>query len=241
MVTDRPFDMRVGVGPTSEEGWAEETQRYVGNARPKSTFKTVLDAHLLFGGGGTTEVRTRLRHPRDGEIALSLNVAHELAGQRLEEELDCSWGDGLRARRLVRTLGQSRREEIDFDKSPWPLPPSTYPDVLLPFLLRWQPRDASRRATYAWTCDRFIARVYYETRGTGRLKVPAGSFEAAEVWMYPDLNDWIPLGSIVTALTKPFLPRYTLWYEVAAPHRLLKFEGAYGPPGSPEVILHLVE
>jgi len=58
--------------------------------------------------------------------------------------------------------------------------------------------------------------------------------------MYPDLNDWVKMGTALTKLAKPFLPRYSMWYEPAAPNRLLRFEGSYGPPGAPEIILELV-
>ena len=57
--------------------------------------------------------------------------------------------------------------------------------------------------------------------------------------MYPDLNDWVPLGSMLTTLAKPLLPKYHMWFEEAAPHRVIRFEGAYGPPGAPELILEL--
>jgi hypothetical protein len=105
--------------------------------------------------------------------------------------------------------------------------------------MRGQPFDGARRALYAWTSDRFVARVYYESRGKKEITVPAGRIAATEVWMYPDLNDWVPLGTVLTKMAKPFLPRYEMWFESAPPHRLVRFEGSYGPPGAPEVILEL--
>jgi hypothetical protein len=32
-----------------------------------------------------------------------------------------------------------------------------------------------------------------------------------------------------------------MWFEEAAPYRCLRFEGPYGPPGAPEVVLELAE
>ena len=74
-----------------------------------------------------------------------------------------------------------------------------------------------------------------------RIDVPAGRFNAALVWMYPDLNDWIAMGSMVTRLVKPLLPRYDIWFEVSSPHRVLRFEGPYGPPGAAEIVLELAK
>ncbi len=58
--------------------------------------------------------------------------------------------------------------------------------------------------------------------------------------MFPDLNDWIPLSGLVTRLAWPFLPKYHMWYEEDTLHRLVRFEGPYGPPGAPEMVLELV-
>jgi hypothetical protein len=31
-----------------------------------------------------------------------------------------------------------------------------------------------------------------------------------------------------------------MFFERAAPHRLVRFEGSFGPPGAPEMIIELV-
>ena len=59
--------------------------------------------------------------------------------------------------------------------------------------------------------------------------------------MYPDLNDWISLGSVVTRLARPLLPHYDMWFEPFAPYRVLRYEGPYGPPVAPEIVLELRE
>lgn len=223
------------------EGWIEEALVYRASARPRSTFQTVLDAHALFGrGDARSRVVTRLL---PGE-ALELRVDNDLADHVLHEELDCELNGGIRPTGLLRELRAGdgevcRSERVRFGRGPLALPPATYPEVMLPFLMRGQPRDRAKRSAYSWTCDRFVARVYYEVRRKRTIVVPAGRFEAAEVWMYPDLNDWIALGSLVTQLVKPLLPRYTIWFEQAPPFRVLRFEGAYGPPGAPELVLEL--
>ncbi len=237
---DAPLAMPKLVGEPDPDGWVTETLAYRVTARPKPKFHSVVSlAHALAGAPGRATVTTRTRAPERDARVLELEARIELGTASLVDQFSCVWRDGLCAGKLTRTAGNARRKEIDFLESPFPLPAATYPEVLLPFLLRGQPLDGARRALYAWTSDRFVARVYYESRAEHRLDVPAGRFDTTALWMYPDLNDWISLGSVVTRLAKPLLPRYEMWLETAAPHRLVRFEGAYGPPGAPEIVIEL--
>lgn len=231
------------LGVAGPDGFATETLRYVVHARPKPKFHTILDARRLFAGGGIATVTMRAHgNPEPGHLALELDVDLRIGELSLRDQFEASWTpSGLVSRKLLRTAGTARLEEVDFERSPFPFPPATYPDVLLPFLLRAQPRDGARRAVYAWTSDRFCSRVYYESRGHETIEVPAGSIKTTSVWIYPDLNDWVSLGSLLSRLAKPLLPRYELWIEEAAPHRIVRFEGAFGPPGAPEIILELAK
>jgi hypothetical protein len=86
-----------------------------------------------------------------------------------------------------------------------------------------------------------VAKVYYEVGKAVALELPAGRFEAIEAVMYPDLNDWVSLGTVITSMAKPLLPKYRMWFEKAPPHRVVKFEGPYGPPGAPEIVLELAK
>jgi len=139
-------------------------------------------------------------------------------------------------------LARERAAKPYQDTSP-KLPEATYPETMLPFLLRGHPLDSQRRSLYAWICDRFVAKVYYEVhKHRASIKVPAGKFEATEVVMYPDINDWVHLGSIITKMIKPFLPKYHMWFveRGRGPHELVRFEGSYGPPGAPEIVLEKI-
>ncbi len=238
---DEPFALPKLQGEPAEDGWTEEVTRYVIHPRKKPKFKTVLDAHALFEPGkpGEAKVTTRVRPPEDGEIVLDLEVALSIGKIEQCDELTCVWRDGLVAERLKRVVGEGRRKEINYGLGPYELPVTTYPEVLIPFLMRGQPHDKKRRALYAWTSDRFVARVYYESRGEHDIDVPAGRIATTEVWMYPDLNDWVAMGKALTRLAKPLLPRYEMFFEKDAPHRLVRFEGSFGPPGAPEMIIEL--
>lgn len=230
---DEPFALPIAAG-------SHEVVRYRVRPRPHSKFKTILDARQLFGDGEAKAiVETRTHATQNGEMALELTMRSELPKVAMEDRFTATWRDGIVASRLSRRVGDARSKEIDFARSPFPLPLSTYPEVLLPFLMRGQPRDGKRRAAYSWTSDRFIARVYYEKRKRERISLPIGTIDADLVWMYPDLNDWIALGGVITTLAKPLLPRYDIWFESEPPYRVARFEGPYGPPGAPEIVLEL--
>jgi len=239
------------LGDPDDDGWTEEVAHYEIRPRPKAKFKTTLDAHKLFTPGvpGAAKLTTRTRPPKEGEVVLDLTLDLTVGKIHQADHMLCSWRDGLISHRLLRVVGgpddgaseqEGRRKEINFHLGPYHFPDATYPEVLLPFLMRGQPRDDQTRALYSWTSDRFVARVYYEARADVRIEVPAGKIDTTKVWMYPDLNDWVALGSILTRLAKPLLPRYEMFFEKAPPHRVVRFEGPFGPPGAPEMIIELV-
>jgi hypothetical protein len=118
--------------------------------------------------------------------------------------------------------------------------PNTYPEVLLPLMLGW-PSPQRTRALYSWINDRFVSRVYVETKGETTVQLPGGAQRAIELVLYPDLNDFVRVGSTLARLAKPMMPQYHLWFEPGAPNRILRFEGPYGPPGAPELIMELVD
>ena len=225
---------------TDDDGWSVESLEYKATPRPKSQFKTILDSNALFGASDEhTTVVTR-HNAQTAEIT----VRHHIGEYIVREVLECGVNGGLKPQRLTRTIARDdgepvRDETVQFGDGPLRFPGPTYPEVMLPFLMRWVPRDGRRRAAYAYTNDRFVARVYYERHKGVSLNTPYGQVEADEVWMYPDLNDWIAMGGLLTRLAKPLLPRYEVWFETTAPHRVLRFEGPYGPPGAPEVVLEL--
>lgn len=223
--------------PPTEDG--TEVAIYVANPRAKKSFNTVLDAAELFDANGRSRVKTTVSA---GKVVIETD--HALRGGAIRETLELSTSAGLAAMRFHRVLvdetGEpSREEKIDFTRGPLRLPGSTYPEVMLPFVLRWQPFDTERRSLHAWIVDRFVARVYCEWRGRGEITVPAGKIETLEMMMYPDLNDWVALGSMVNTLAKPLLPKYRMWFEAAPSRRVVRFEGPYGPPGAPEIVLEL--
>ena len=221
----------------------EEVATYVANPRAKRSFHTVLDAGQLFDRNGRSTVTTRV-HRDAGARQVDIRTEHTLRSGAISETLQLSADSDLRSlhlhRRLVDHEGELTREEkVAFARGPLALPEATYPEVMLPFVLRWQPFDRERRALYAWIVDRFVARVYCDWVGRTPIEVPAGRFDALEMVMYPDLNDWVSLGAMLSSLAKPLLPKYKIWFEAEGARRVLRFEGPYGPPGAPEIVLEL--
>jgi hypothetical protein len=219
------------------------TQRFSIRPRERRTFHTVLDANKMLAHAITRGAMSEVIYAREGDDVV-VTMTHPIAEGHLKEIVRLRpGGGGLVARSLSREVfdGQGvivRNEQVpDFRHDDLGLPQAAYPEVALPFLLGWMPPDGQRRSVYAWINDRFIAKVYIEIDGRPTINVGGTSYETFEVIMYPDLNDWVHLGAVLTRLVKPFAPKYRMWYSRQAPHRLVRFEGPYGPPGAPEVVL----
>lgn len=216
---------------------------YAIRPREKRSFQTVLDAEALVDPSRHSEVKVT---GTDAGVAMSLT--HPAARGVIRESATF----GLKDSRLVTSslarevLDQGgalvRREAAEpFHHPTLALPDATYPEVMLPFLLAFAPEPHSRRCLFAWINDRFVARVYVDTAGKETLNLPIGKRTAIHAVMYPDLNDWVALGTILTKLAKPFLPKYAMWFDEAPPHGVVRFEGPYGPPGAPEIVLELAK
>jgi hypothetical protein len=211
--------------------------------REKRTFHTVLDAHKMLAQATARGAQSEVTYARDGDDVV-VSMVHPISDGHLKEVVRLRpGGSGLIARSLSREVFDAkgttvRNEQVpDFRHDELGLPPATYPEVALPFLLGWMPHDGQRRSVYAWINDRFIAKVYIEIDGRPSIHVGGRTVETIEVIMYPDLNDWVHLGAVLTRLVKPFAPKYRMWYARQPPHHLVKFEGPYGPPGAPEVVI----
>jgi hypothetical protein len=217
-------------------------RRYLLKPRAKRSFNTPLDAARLLGAA--TESHVIIEGEPGGE--LRLQFSHPLRSGTIQESLVLrDTGTGLRSERLQRLVFdpggvEIRREEVDFRSGSIPLPAASYPEVMLPFLLCWQPQDKQQRTLFAWINDRFVARVQYQGRGRTTIDLPSGRREAIAMVMWPDLNDWVQLGKVLTRLAWPLVPKYLMWFDPEPPHTVLRYEGPYGPPGAPELVLELL-
>lgn len=223
------------------------TMRYRVRPRPKQSFHTVLNAGELLDSGGSRESSAAITvEGNAGAEVIAIAFAHPFRAGEISERLELQRTErGLlpaRFTRSVQNLEQQevRREEVDFKDRSWELPPATYPETVVPFLLCWWPFESRPQEFFAWINDRFVARMQFICNGTKPVDVRGQRHEALEVMMFPDINDWVSLGKVLTRMVRPFLPKYWCWYAPQPPHTLLRFEGSYGPPGAPEIILELV-
>ena len=220
----------------------EETLRYSVRPREHRVFHTALDAADLFTSKEAATI-TWARRNGTGSLRVHMPVATGTFNETCSFALEPQVRPTHFERSLRGAASMLREERADLSAGVPKLPEHTYPETMLPFLLRAHPLDGERRSLHAWICDRFVAKVYYEVhKKHAKVIVPAGTFEAVEVVMYPDINDWVKLGSVITKLIKPFLPKYHMWFQRAerGPHKLVRFEGSYGPPGAPEIVLELL-
>jgi hypothetical protein len=222
----------------------EGVHKYRLQPREKRSFHTALDAaDIIEKHGATSEVRIEAGTTGD----VTLHFQHSLIHGTIRESLVLKdTPAGLKSGHLKRTVHGTddtlvRSEDVFFHSGTLPLPGPTYPEVILPFLLSWQPFDKTQRTLYAWINDRFVAKVQYESVGRTTLTLNGTKREAWEMVMWPDLNDWISLGRVLTKLSYPFVPKYRMWFDVTEPHTVLRYEGPYGPPGAPEIVLELVD
>ncbi|MCC6648297.1 MAG: hypothetical protein IT374_22345 [Polyangiaceae bacterium] len=228
--------------PTAPAGFSWRA-RYAIRARERRAFHTVLDADKLVDPSRASHVSVG----RDAD-GLFVQLRHPVLGGEIAEDMRFDEADGrLLTRAVLRevrdsTGGLARREEVlQFHHATLGLPTSAYPEVALPFVLAFCQHDGKRRSLFAWINDRFVARVYVDTIGRATLDLPIGRRDAIEAVMYPDLNDWVSLGAVITRLARPLLPKYRMWFDAEPPHGVLRFEGPYGPPGAPEIVLSLSE
>ena len=217
------------------------TSEYRLKPRPKRAFNTILDANRLLVPGS----KGSLTFTDVGNEHLELATRYEIASGAIEESFTMrKTSRGLESERLQRRMYDTgavmrRNEDVQFETD-LGLAPNTYPEVLLPLMLGW-PSGHRTRAFYSWINDRFVSRVYVETKGETRVQLPGGTKRALELVLYPDLNDFVRVGGTVARLAKPLMPQYHLWFETEAPNRIVRFEGPYGPPGAPELIMELDE
>jgi hypothetical protein len=227
--------------PPPPDGFRRISEYRIG-ARPKRSFHGILDAARLLPSG-TPFPTTRVELERRGDV-IELVVENPLRKGKMRDVLHAeARPGGVVARSLVRVLEAEdgapiRREEVQrFAHDVFGFHEATYPEVAIPFLLPWVSLDR-RKSLYAWINDRFVPRVYLEEGSRTTLHLPIGARRAVEIVMYPDLNDWVPLGALLTRLSKPFTPKYHMWFDETT-RELVRFEGPYGPPGAAEIVFEL--
>jgi hypothetical protein len=134
------------------------------------------------------------------------------------------------------------RWEVRFDVPSWNYPEDTYctPAVSLAFrsLIAHNMEETS---FHLWQNDLTVVRMNLKVMGKESIKIPLGEFSCYRLKMEPDVKSVIPVGSILAALLQPFMPELYFWVSEKEPYPVLRAEGAFGPPGSPRMLMETVE
>ena len=70
------------------------------------------------------------------------------------------------------------------------------------------------------------------------IEVPAGKFECYKVTIDPDFSHFFGKWAWISFIIKPLVPDFYVWYDVEAPHPMVKFEGALGISGITAIETH---
>ena len=126
-------------------GQGTETARYSVRPREHRVLHTALDAHDLF----TSKEPATVTWARDKDSA-ALSVHMPVSTGEFTEKCTFTFEPLFRPTNFERSLRDaeriSREERADFTTLVPKLPDATYPETMLPFLLRGHPRDGERRS-----------------------------------------------------------------------------------------------
>jgi hypothetical protein len=70
------------------------------------------------------------------------------------------------------------------------------------------------------------------------VEVPAGRFECYKVTIDPDFAHFFGKWAWISFIIRPLVPDFYVWYDVEAPHPMVKFEGALGISGITAIETH---
>jgi len=160
-----------------------------------------------------------------------LSLAREVrdaAGHLLEvqqREMDYSDGSG----RVITTDGRTGRSE----SRSFPLTAKSIGVEMLATEFRLLPDLPDQQMQFDLiTRDGKVLGMQAKIVGRERVVVPAGSFECYKVELAPT--------GLLGVLADLLMPKMYMWHTVATPHIWIKFQGAEGGPGSPEIVRELV-
>ncbi len=156
-------------------------------------------------------------------------------------------GDRLRQTRLVREITKFSGEkaltyELNFDNLSKAYPEDTYALEVRTFLFRGL--DMTRKSKFRynwWTSEKAVVPWYIKPKSIRKIAVPAGTFNCYEIEMYIDIAGFVNRGGYLNKIVNPFMPDFSMYFDVTPPHHFVHYKGPIGPPGSPEVNLDLIK
>lgn len=208
------------------------------------------EMHYRASAGGaatTTDIQTRIEHDGDGRYLHFANVDQD--GLRIAIEQSFTRDDGfLRAehyRMETRSDGKvvSREEgyfqetrHVQFGGDVGPFPRDVLPLVGGMVGLRGlEFRRGAKRTVNLWLAFSVHWPIEVKVERSERVRIPAGEFEAWRVKVRPSFAQ---ISGILDRLVGGLLPDFTLHFDTADGHRMLRFEFPTGPmPWNPKGLL----
>ena len=151
------------------------------------------------------------------------------------------------------TLTDSNGAVVAFNHARWvsdlfpmlekPLPPDTYPvEAPMGYVLTRLGLGAEREKSFHTVFGGSLAQVDLWIDGRETVEVPAGRFDCHRVRMRANAQSLFPnLPAFLRPVLSFFIPTYTVWLTVDEPQMFVQFKGQMGPPGSPELLVRLLQ
>jgi hypothetical protein len=124
-----------------------------------------------------------------------------------------------------------------------PFPQDTYPiEAPLGYVFTRLHLGLQPRASFHTVFGGTLAQIDTWVDGRETLQVPGGTFEAYRIHIRANAQSLFPnLPGFLRPVLSFFIPTYTAWLTTAEPQLFIKFVGQMGPPGSPELVVRLLQ
>lgn len=123
-----------------------------------------------------------------------------------------------------------------------PLPADAYPlQAPMGYVVTRLGLGPQRTASFHTILGEALAQIDLWIDGREQVRVAAGEFDCYRVRMRANAQSLFPkLPAVLKPVLSFFVPTYTVWLTVDEPQLLVQFRGQMGPPGSPEVLVRLL-
>lgn len=203
--------------------------------------------HLLFTAWGWTEatdadpdsvaVLSRTVFPQRGESLVRALFTRDRPPRCL------SWERTLKDKSgAVLSTTQTRWLPEIFPLLSAPFPLDTYPlEAPMGYVVTRLGLGGQHTASFHTMLGDTLTQIDLWVDGRETVRVTTGEFDCYRVRMRANAQSLFPkLPAFLKPILSFFIPTYTVWLTVEEPQMLVQFRGQMGPPGSPEVLVRLV-
>jgi hypothetical protein len=134
------------------------------------------------------------------------------------------------------------RWEFHFDNPSWNYSEDTYSMSAVSLVFRSFIEQGSKESSFhLWLSDQSVVRMRLKRMNKEQIKIALGEFPCVKIRMVADVQSVMPVGKILALLIQPFMPEFHFWIWEEKPYTVLRAEGALGPPGSPQMLMEVLE